>query len=145
MQNGVLIQASKGQNSDGIHKRQPVACDDSGRLAQTIVPTQLTVETLAVVANADPATPVVLSGSAKWFTQAIISGKKDQTTANTGIVYIGGSSTNGENMEEVLPGTPYFISAPAGGALNLADFYMDVATANDGLAITLFKPAETSS
>ena len=103
------------------------------------------METLAVVTNASTTVPKVISATDVWFTQAIIEGKRAQGTANTGIVYIGASSVDGENPHEVLPGTPFFFSAPAGGCLNLGALYMDVATANDGLMITVIKPLNRSA
>lgn len=144
MSQSTLIHGSTDRTS-GYEKRLAVRVDTSGRVATTAVPTQLTLETRAVTTNASTTTPQQITGTDTWFVQAIISGKRDQTTANSGIVYLGSSSTDAENMMEVYPGTPLFLSAPAGHALNLADFYFDVATANDGLAITLLKPAATSS
>lgn len=139
-----LIHGSTGRTA-GYEARKAILVDSSGRVATTVVPTQLTMPAIVTKTNADTGTPVQITATDTWFTQAIIDGKRDQTTANTGIVYIGPSAVDGENHLEVLPGSPLFLSAPAGHAWNLADFYMDVATASDGVMITLVTPAATSA
>lgn len=97
--------------------------------------------------QSDPGTITYPSGSyfdlCYSFVTATMLGKNAFRTANTGTVYIGVTSVDGEQPYEILP---YNSTTNAGVALLngagenrrvLSHWYMDVATANDGLVITM--------
>lgn len=87
--------------------------------------------------NSDTATPtrlVATRGSA-LFKTATFYGRLDARTSNTGTVYLGTVSTNNTQPIEVTAGAAVVITAPANSYLDLYDFYLDVATANDGVVV----------
>ena len=79
-----------------------------------------------------------------WFRHAVLLGLKAFRTANVGNVYIGASSTNSEQPYIVEPyggggvGEVYLKSGEIGASPvyeNLADYYIDVLNADDGVFI----------
>ena len=77
-----------------------------------------------------------------WFRHAILLGLKAYRTTNLGIVYVGGSSVDGEQPYGTLPydpgiaGETYLPASNAGAAYeNLADYYVDVLNNADGLLV----------
>ena len=70
------------------------------------------------------------------FTSALLRGQKAIQTANTGDVAIGTSSTDGNQPDVIQSGQIWNLTPSLGRYWDLADWYVDVATANDGLVIT---------
>ena len=97
--------------------------------ANAVVPTQIT-KTVAAIA-----TPEALAADGTFFQTATIIAKKAARTANTGIVYLGIGATNDTQALPLNPGDVYEVNAPVGQKYDLNDFYLDVATAADGVVI----------
>jgi hypothetical protein len=72
------------------------------------------------------------------FERATVLGKKAARTANTGDVYLGLSSTNDTQPYKIATDTEIVIEAPPGKYMRLADWYVDVATAADGVVVLFF-------
>lgn len=76
-----------------------------------------------------------------WIRQATLIGKKDYRTANVGDVYIGARFTDNQQPYIITSDSEAFIPAGREGVgpmTNLADWYLDVANANDGLYVLYF-------
>lgn len=71
-----------------------------------------------------------------WFRRATFLGNKAARTGNTGTIYLGLESTNDTQVLTVATGAERTIEAVTGARLNLADLWLDVATAADGVVIT---------
>jgi hypothetical protein len=80
-------------------------------------------------------TPELVSAISLPFTQAIFVGNKAARTANTGIVYLGVQATDDAQFVAIGIGATLTITAPVGQKLNLNQFYLDVATAADGVCV----------
>lgn len=80
----------------------------------------------------------IASQPGTYFRHATIMGKKDARTNNTGAVYIGPASGNSTQPLSLSAGGELTISAPIGCKLDLYDFYLDVATAGDGVQVLYF-------
>jgi hypothetical protein len=80
-------------------------------------------------------TPERISATDILFVSATIIGKSAARTNNTGTVYIGFSDTNDSQPLEITSGSELLVNAPSGTCLNLKDFYIDVATNNDGVVV----------
>lgn len=87
--------------------------------------------------NSDTAVPVRLTTvrGQSFFKSATFYGRRDARTDNTGTVYLGTSSTNSTQAISIAAGDYVVINAPTGSYFDLYDFYMDVATANDGVVV----------
>ena len=65
----------------------------------------------------------------------LIGKSSNQGAANAGSVFVGFSSTDGANVYEIASGTVHVFTPAPGRYLDLSTIYVDVANANDGLAI----------
>jgi len=82
------------------------------------------------------ATPEALVATPTYVQKAYIFPLKGVRTANTGNVYLGVTSANDTQPWLLTPSTtPIVIEAPLGRKINLAAFYVDVATAGDGVVV----------
>lgn len=91
-------------------------------------------ELVKTVASAG--TPEKISDTAIWFKRATLAGNKAARTPNTGTVYYGSSAANDTQTGEILPADVVQIIAPEGERRNLADYWIDVVTAGDGVVVT---------
>lgn len=87
------------------------------------------------VTIASTATIGALASQDVWFRKATIWGLKNWQTDNAGDVFVGGSSSAGENHRKIYKGGYIVIEAPLGSRFNLADFYLEVATNGDGVVV----------
>jgi hypothetical protein len=91
------------------------------------------------ITNSSTTTPVQVSSVAKNFrTATIIACKTVQgpsASPNTGRVQIGVSANNNEQPLEFNPGDERVIHAAAGQMLDLSQYYLQVANANDGIVV----------
>lgn len=67
---------------------------------------------------------------------ASFSGRKARGTDNTGNVFFGQSSTNDAQLEIIAAGKTVTMYAPEGSSIDLGQFYLDVATAADGVVVS---------
>ena len=82
--------------------------------------------------------PLVLYADV-WVRQATLLGKNAARTNNTGTVYIGTSPTNDAQAFPITAGAEAFLPAgreSVGPLINLADFWLDVTTNNDGVYVS---------
>ena len=96
-----------------------------------VVPRVLT-KTVAAIATPEaiaPASPPI------FFRKATVIGNKAARTANAGIVYFGTGSGNDTQAFALAAGAVIYINAPVGCKMNFADWWVDVATAADGVTI----------
>jgi len=93
-----------------------------------------------VTLNSSTTVPVRLTSTSKKFIKAWITGNKAGQTSNTGTVYIGAASSNGNQSIAIATGTRVEIEPPSGRHLDFYDIWLDVANANDGVAVE-FIPA----
>jgi hypothetical protein len=98
-------------------------------------PERIAARTIIVTASSSGTPVSVTTGTNIWCTRATIIGNKAARTANTGTVYIGPESGNDTQAYPILTGEIHVFVAPPGASLNLADWYVDVATNDDGLVI----------
>lgn len=99
--------------------------------AVTVVPT-ITLKTVAAAATAE-----AITAGNTFFRVATILGNKDLVrTPNVGNVYVGFTSTNGQQSWKIEPGKTYEITAPLGTKYDLNDLYCDVENAGDGVHVT---------
>jgi hypothetical protein len=70
-----------------------------------------------------------------YYRTAHFRGLKAARTANTGIVYLGLSSTNDSQPLSIATSAVLTLEAPTGARHNLADLWLDVATNADGVVI----------
>lgn len=88
------------------------------------------------VVNTSTTVPKQLTNTTMYVRSVTFIGKpSNQGSANAGSVYIGFSSADGGNLYEITSGSVHTFTPPPGDSLNLAELYIDVASANDGLAI----------
>lgn len=85
-----------------------------------------------VVASAD--VPAAIGGEVP-LKSITFCGYKAPRTANTGTVYIQVQSANGTNAIPLPSGATVTWSAPTGMRATLSQFYIDVATADDGVTV----------
>lgn len=86
--------------------------------------------------NSSTTVPKQLTNVTMYVRSVTFIGKSsNQGSANAASVFIGFSSTDGANVYEIQSGTIHVFTPPPGDSLNLADIYVDVVSANDGLAI----------
>lgn len=96
----------------------------------------LSTLTSFVKTNASATVPVQLSSSSLKFRSATIYGLRDYQTTNTSTVYIGTSSTNGQQFIIVPVTNAVVIQPPAGFYYDFTNLWLDVVTANDGVVVT---------
>lgn len=89
-----------------------------------------------VKAVAAAGTPVKLVATTTLVDSVTIQAQKNVTTANTGNIYVGFSSTGGQNYIVLAPGQSTSIQAPAGKKVDLSLIYIDAATNADAVAYT---------
>ena len=90
---------------------------------------------------ASSGTPAQLTNSTTLRARAItIKARKDRGTANTGVIYIGWTSTNDAQLYVLASDGEVVITPPEGsnGYLRLSDIYIDVVTNGDGVVVTWF-------
>ena len=85
--------------------------------------------------NSSTTVPVRLTNGSVKFTRAWITGNKAAQTANTGTVYIGAASGDGNQSIGIATGARMELFAPPGFHLDFFNIWLDVANANDGVAI----------
>lgn len=76
-----------------------------------------------------------------WVRQATLLGKKAAQTANAGTVYIGTLPSNGAQPYEITSNSEAFLPSGREGIgplINLGDWFLDVATADDGLYVLYY-------
>ena len=90
-----------------------------------------------VVVNPSTTVPIALTNSGPWSRAMQISliGKKDNRTANTSTVYIGGLSGNDSQPIEVPAGQAVGLVLPPNTMIDLSTLYLDVGTAGDGVMV----------
>jgi len=82
-----------------------------------------------------PGTAVALSATDLWVTSLVIQAKK-VGAANTGNIFVGDSTVDKTTKQLVTlanNSSAWEFPIPAGAAVNLADIYIDAATADDGV------------
>lgn len=88
--------------------------------------------------NSSTTLPVALGIDGTYFRTATLIGNNDNArTANTGNVWIGATTNNNAQPFLISSGQTITIEAPVGEWYDLNDWYLDVATANDGVVIIL--------
>lgn len=87
--------------------------------------------------NASASVPVRVSAvrGMNVFKTATFYGKLHARTNNTGTVYLGTNSTNDTQAISIAAGEYVVITAPPNSYFDLYDFYLDVATTNDGVVV----------
>lgn len=78
-------------------------------------------------------TPEKVAASSTKVASVVFQGYKAQGTLNTGNVYVGNSASDAVEPIAIVPGGSLTIDAPPGKYLDLSTFYVDVATAADGV------------
>lgn len=89
-----------------------------------------------VKAVAAAGTPVLLVATTTLVDSVVIVAQKSVTAANTGNIYVGFSSTGGQNYIVLTPGQSVAIQAPSGKKVDLHLIYIDAATNADAVAYT---------
>ena len=85
--------------------------------------------------NASTGTPVRLAAQGTFATSVTIIGNNAARTANTGTVYIGPTSTDNAQPIAITTGQTVTLTFASDQYIDLYDWYLDVATANDGVVI----------
>lgn len=88
-----------------------------------------------ITISAATATPTVFTNANTWVRKVTIRGKKAARTNNTGTVYVGPTSGNDTQGFDIAAGGEAILEAAPGCLINLADWYVDVETANDGVML----------
>lgn len=91
-----------------------------------------------IVQNASTSAPAQFSTTNLFVRTVTVRGCGQGGTArgtNTTTVWIGTTSGNDTQTYPIDPGREAVITAPLGHWLNLADWYFDVTTANDGVTL----------
>lgn len=84
--------------------------------------------------NSDTAVPVAFTNVSVQVMEVTILGKSAPRVDNTGDIYVGTTSGNDTQAFKISPGGEAIIRV-TGGTINLAHWYVDVTTANDGVTI----------
>lgn len=90
-----------------------------------------------ITTNTSATVPVVLAPAGTYASKITIIAGRSARVANTGTVYIGPTSANDTQSVAVTAGQTVTITAPAGEWIDLNEWYLDVATVNDGVIIIL--------
>ena len=88
-----------------------------------------------IVTSANAATPAQWTNASTFVRKVTILAKKTARTANTGDIYIGPTSGNDTQAFRLSSDGQAVIEATPGTLINLADWYLDVTTANDGIVL----------
>jgi hypothetical protein len=108
-------------------------------LATTAAPSTSTTPATnaqAIKAVTTAGTPVQLVATSTLVDAVEIFARKNSTTANTGNVYVGFSSTGGQNFRVLAPGETFSEKAPDGKKIDLSLIYIDAATNADAVIYT---------
>lgn len=89
----------------------------------------------SITNNSSTSAPIALAPAGTYASSVTLIGNKTARTANTGTVYVGPTATNDAQPVSVTSGQTVTIVAPPGEWIDLNEWYLDVATANDGLVI----------
>lgn len=93
-----------------------------------------------VITNSSTTVPVRIAPRAGTYATSItVIGNKDWQTTNTGTVYIGPSSTNGQQSIAITTGQIVTLSFTPSQWVDLYDWYLDPVTANDGVVVIYSK------
>jgi hypothetical protein len=96
----------------------------------------ITLSQQIIKTNTSTTVPVAIAAASKPFRSATFFGFNSTTRdANTGTVYIGITSGNNTQPIAITTGSYVTVEAPAGKFFDLADWYLDVATVNDGVVV----------
>jgi hypothetical protein len=87
------------------------------------------------IISAASGTPTAWTNAPTFVHKVTILGKKSARAANTGTVYIGPTSGNDTQPFEITTGAEVVLEAADGTLLNLADWYVDVVTNDDGVIL----------
>lgn len=107
----------------------------NGQVKVVSVPSSTTFTYLVDKTIATAASGTLVAVGQLWFRRALFIGNKAARTANTGSVYLGLAATNDSQPLVVTTGAEKTVEAAVGAKLNLADFWLDVVTAADGVVI----------
>lgn len=115
------------------------------RLLYIIVPLLITLACMAeeirvgsgqiIPIASSTGTPVAWTNANTWVRKVTILGKKAARTDNAGTVYIGPTSGNDTQGFAITAGGEAVLEAAPGSLINLADWYVDVTTNNDGVML----------
>jgi hypothetical protein len=126
-----------GENPSGDVEN--ISVDAAGRVnvnIQTALGDLLAIAPTTVIKTvAASGTPESIAADGTFFRHATVFAKKAARTVNTGVIYVGTTSVNDAQPYDLEPGDVWTIDAPAGGKLDLNDFYVDVATNGDGVVV----------
>jgi hypothetical protein len=103
---------------------------------QKITVTGATTFTYLIEGN--PAAPALSSATASghlWYRTAIVLGKFAARSANTGLVFLGPGSGNDTQPYKVEQDKEYGLAPGVGTRANLRDWYVDAATAGEGVVV----------
>jgi hypothetical protein len=92
--------------------------------------------TQGVKAVGSAGTPERLVASSTLVESVEIFARKGKTTANTGNIYVGFSSSAASNTRVLEPGETWQLTAPAGKKIDLNLIYVDAATTADAVTYT---------
>lgn len=101
----------------------------AGALAQVIKGTGQFSKT-----NASTTVPVVFTNATLQVMEVTILGKSAPRTDNVGDIYVGTTSGNDTQAFKIAPGGEASIKVTS-GYIDLASWYVDVTTANDGVTV----------
>lgn len=113
---------------------QRAIIDPNGRLDVYQLPI-VTVPTQIIKTVAAIGTPEALAADATYFQSALIGGMKAARTPNVTGVYLGIGSGNDTQPFLINPSEWLSITVPPGQKFDLNDWYLDVLSAGDGVAI----------
>lgn len=90
-----------------------------------------------ITLNTSTTVPIsITTNLAYWANTISFKGLKAGQVNNTGNVYIGLLSTDGTQHILIVPGGEVIYRCPPNEQINLGSFFLDVATANDGVSVT---------
>jgi len=88
-----------------------------------------------VVVNAAADPPVVLTNTVIKAKRVTFIGLKGNRSTNTSMVYVGWLSNNNSQIIGILPGEQVSPLVPEGEFFDLSKIWLDVTTADDGVAV----------
>jgi len=86
------------------------------------------------------ATPEALAPTPTKALSVTIKAYRSTRTVNTGVVYLGNSSTDESQLYPLTPGQEITILAGGDGILDLSDIYVDSVTSSDGVQFCYTQP-----